>query len=82
MSATWQVPDTNPIPALRLVTPAAPIVTWGEAAAFLRIDGTTEQTLVESFIAAARCRKYRSVSIACAVLFWLCLGRWLLYVLP
>jgi len=56
MAATWQenwLPDTNPIAALRLVTPAAPIVTWGEAAAFLRIDGTTEQTLVESFIAAA-----------------------------
>jgi uncharacterized phiE125 gp8 family phage protein len=53
MAATWQVPDVNPIPALRLVTPAAPIVTWSEAAAFLRIDGTTEQTLIESFIAAA-----------------------------
>jgi uncharacterized phiE125 gp8 family phage protein len=53
MSATWQVPDAEPIPALRLVTPAPPVATWVEAAPFLRIDGTAEQTLVESFVAAA-----------------------------
>ena len=41
------------IPALKLITPAAPIVSWGEAKAHLRIDDDTERALVEGYIAAA-----------------------------
>ena len=42
-----------PPPALTLITPAAPIVSWGEAAAHLRLDAETERALVESYVAVA-----------------------------
>jgi uncharacterized phiE125 gp8 family phage protein len=55
MTTAWDWPASvaAPTPALRLITPAAPVVTWGEAAAHLRIDDNTEQALVEGYIAAA-----------------------------
>ena len=46
-------PWREPIPALTLVTPAAPIVTWGEAASHLRIDDEAERTLVETYVEVA-----------------------------
>lgn len=37
-----------------VITPAAPVVTWAEADAHLRLDGdTSQQTLVEALIASA-----------------------------
>lgn len=36
-----------------VVTPPDPVITWAEAKAHLRLDGDDEQTLVESYIAAA-----------------------------
>ena len=48
MSETWPA-----IPALKLVTPAAPIVSFGEAAAHLRIDDESERVLVEGYVEAA-----------------------------
>jgi uncharacterized phiE125 gp8 family phage protein len=39
--------------ALKLITPAEPVVLWGEVAAHLRLDDDTEQALVESYVAAA-----------------------------
>jgi len=36
-----------------VVTPPAPVVTWEEAQAHLRLDGDDEKTFVESLIAAA-----------------------------
>ncbi|HTN60266.1 MAG TPA: head-tail connector protein [Devosia sp.] len=38
---------------VRVVTPPAPIVTWDEAKAHLRLSSNAEQALVESYIAAA-----------------------------
>jgi uncharacterized phiE125 gp8 family phage protein len=46
-------PLPAPIAALTLVTPAAPIVTWGEAASHLRIDDEGERTLVETYVEVA-----------------------------
>jgi len=39
--------------ALKLITPAAPVASWGEAAAHLRIDDETERTLIESYVETA-----------------------------
>jgi uncharacterized phiE125 gp8 family phage protein len=53
---TWfRMTDVNPVPvpALRLITPPAPVATWAEASAHLRINNETERSLVESYIAAA-----------------------------
>ena len=52
-TSTNGYPWRQPIPALTLVTPAAPIVTWGEAASHLRIDDETERALVETYVEAA-----------------------------
>ena len=51
MNATW--PAIMPIPALKLITPAAPIVSFGEAASHLRIDDESERELVEDCVEAA-----------------------------
>jgi uncharacterized phiE125 gp8 family phage protein len=49
---TWPA-SAVPIPALKLIVPAEPIVSWGEVAAHLRIDKENERSLVESYVEAA-----------------------------
>jgi uncharacterized phiE125 gp8 family phage protein len=41
------------IPSLVAVTPAPPVVTWGEVARHLRIEDESERALVESYVEAA-----------------------------
>jgi uncharacterized phiE125 gp8 family phage protein len=55
VAMTWPAGEAMPVsmPALKLITAADPIVTWGEVAAHLRIDDETERALVESYVEAA-----------------------------
>jgi uncharacterized phiE125 gp8 family phage protein len=54
MATTWPVAtDAAPGAALKLITPAAPIVSWTEQATHSRIDNASEQVLVEGYIKTA-----------------------------